>query len=59
MNIDEKGNNVLNGGTEEYQKWKYEIGENYGLNKAIRIIKKHCYNQQQNFHFNVVLEVNK
>lgn len=44
MNIDEKGNNVLNGGTEEYeQKWKYEIGENYGLNKAIRIIKKHCY----------------
>ena len=44
MNIDEKGNNVLNGGTEEYeQKWKYEIGENYGLNKAIKIIKKHCY----------------
>lgn len=44
MNIDEQGNNVLNGGTEEYeQKWKYEIGENYGLNKAIRIIKKHCY----------------
>ena len=45
MNIDEKGNNVLNSGTEEYeQKWKYEIGENYGLNKAIRTIKKHCYN---------------
>ena len=44
MNIDEKGNNVLNGGSEEYeQKWKYEIGENYGLNKAIKIIKKHCY----------------
>ena len=44
MNIDEKGNNVLNGGTEEYeQKWRYEIGENYGLNKAIRIIRKHYY----------------
>lgn len=44
MNIDEKGNNVLNGGTEEYeQKWKYEIGENYGLNKAISIIRKHYY----------------
>lgn len=42
MNIDEKGNNVLIGGTEEYEnKWKYEIGENYGLQKAIRIIKKY------------------
>lgn len=42
MNIDEKGNNVLIGGTEEYEnKWKYEIGENYGLQKAIKIIKKY------------------
>ena len=42
MYIDEQGNNVLNGGTEEYeQKWKYEIGVNYGLTKAIRIFKKH------------------
>lgn len=43
MNIDENGNNVSIGGTEEYEnKWKYQIGENYGLQKAIRIIKKHC-----------------
>lgn len=42
MNIDENGNNVLIGGTEEYEnKWKYQIGENYGLQKAIKIIKKY------------------
>ena len=42
MNIDENGNNVMIGGTENYEnKWKYEIGENYGLQKAIRIIKKY------------------
>ena len=42
MNLDENGNNVLIGGTENYEnKWKYEIGENYGLQKAIRIIKKY------------------
>lgn len=41
MYIDEFGNNVLDGGTEEYErKWKYQIGHNYGLQKAIRIIKK-------------------
>lgn len=40
MYIDESGNNVLDGGTEEYErKWKYQIGHNYGLQKAIRIIK--------------------
>lgn len=42
MNLDEKGNNVMIGGTENYEnKWKYEMGENYGLHKAIRIIKKY------------------
>ena len=42
MNIDENGNNVLNGGTIEYEnKWKYEIGENYGLQTAIKILKNH------------------
>ena len=42
MNIDEKDNNVLVGGTEEYEnKWEYEIGENHGLQKAIKIIKKY------------------
>lgn len=42
MYIDEEGNNVLNGGTEEYEtKWRYEIGYNYGLQKAIRILKSH------------------
>ena len=42
MNIDENGNNVLNGGTIEYEnKGKYEIGENYGLQTAIRILKNH------------------
>lgn len=42
MYIDECGNNVLNGGTEEYErKWKYEIGCNYGLQKSIRILKNH------------------
>lgn len=41
MYIDEFGNNVLDGGTEEYEKkWKYQIGHNYGLQKAIRIIKR-------------------
>ncbi len=41
MYIDESGNNVLEGGDEEYErKWKYQIGHNYGLQKAIRIIKK-------------------
>ncbi len=41
MYIDESGNNVLDGGTEEYErKWKYQIGHNYGLQKAIRIIKR-------------------
>lgn len=40
MYIDEQGNNVLNGGTEEYEtKWKYEIGHNDGLQTAIRILK--------------------
>lgn len=42
MYIDEHGNNVLNGGTEEYEKkWKYEIGCNYGLTKCIRILKEY------------------
>ena len=41
MYIDESGNNVLDGGTEEYErKWKYQIGHNYGLQKTIRIIKR-------------------
>ena len=47
MYIDEAGNNVLNGGTEEYErKWKYEIGHNYGLQKTIRILKAHINNTQ-------------
>lgn len=47
MNIDEKGNDVLLGGSEDYEnKWKYQIGENYGLQKAIKIIKKHCFEEQ-------------
>ena len=42
MYIDENGNNVLNGGTEEYEtKWKYEIGHNRGLQKAIKILKSY------------------
>lgn len=42
MYIDEQGNNVLNGGTNEYEtKWKYEIGCNYGLQKAINILKSY------------------
>lgn len=46
MNIDEKGNNVLLGGTEDYEnKWKYQIGENYGLQKAIKIIRRHCFEE--------------
>lgn len=40
MYVDEKGNNVLQGGTIDYeQKYKYEIGCNYGLTKAIKIVK--------------------
>ncbi len=43
MYVDEQGNDVLNGGTNEYeQKWKYEIGVNYGLHKAISIIKEYA-----------------
>ena len=42
MYIDEQGNNVLNGDTNEYEtKWKYKIGCNYGLQKAINILKSH------------------
>ncbi len=41
MYIDEAGNNVLDGGDKEYErKWKYQIGHNYGLQKAVRIIKR-------------------
>ncbi len=40
MYIDEQGNNVLQGGNEEYKnKWKYEIGYNQGLQNAIKILK--------------------
>ena len=41
MYIDNEGNNVLNGGSEDYEKgYKYEIGVNYGLKKAINILKQ-------------------
>ena len=41
MYIDTEGNNVLNGGTEEYEaKYKYEIGVNHGMEKAIKFIKE-------------------
>ena len=44
MYIDENGNNVLDGGTEEYEtKWKYEIGYNSGLKKAIKIIQHYQF----------------
>ncbi len=47
MYIDECGNNVLNGGTEDYErKWKYEIGCNYGLQKSIKIMKSHISDNQ-------------
>ena len=40
MFIDKNGNNVLQGGTIDYeQRYKYEIGCNYGLTKAIKIVK--------------------
>ena len=42
MNVDTSGRNVLNGGTEEYEKqYKAEIAENYGLKGAINIIKSY------------------
>ena len=41
MYVDKNGNNVLQGGTIEYEKkYKYEIGCNYGLTKAIKIVKR-------------------
>ena len=40
MYVDKNGNNVLQGGTIDYeQRYKYEIGCNYGLTKAIKIVK--------------------
>lgn len=40
MYIDERGDNVLNGDTEGYKKkWRFEIGFNSGLQKAIDILK--------------------
>lgn len=54
MCLDEHGCNVLyrynhkddlNGVIKEYEsKWKFEIGFNYGLQKAIRILKFHINN---------------
>lgn len=40
MYIDTEGNNVLNGGSQAYEeKYKYEIGVNYGLKKSIMILQ--------------------
>lgn len=40
MYIDTEGHNVLNGGSQGYEeKYKYEIGVNYGLKKSIMFLQ--------------------
>ena len=51
MYIDSEGYNVLNGGSEAYEeKYKYEIGVNHGLEKALRKIKEEFSNENININ---------
>ena len=52
MYTDADGYNVLNGGSEEYEeKYRYEIGVNYGLKKALMKIKEAFPNEDINIRY--------